>query len=163
MMQAKKHAKQWYGSVTSPGAGKGSSTKLTQSQEKDVVNLGGTAPGGTTAFVGGNAQWNTPNADKAVENSPPGATVNPVQAASMYRGDHLAEEAPDGSGNVPIHPGLAPGEYRTGSDANPRSPRGMENDPTANDGRPLSPDGRHRGESPEVPKNRGAGQGKYRN
>lgn len=125
------------------------STRSAQDQESDVVNLGGTAPGGITAFIGGKGQWNTPNALKGVQNTPPGGTINPVEAhAAMHQG--LADEAPDASGNVPIHPGLAPGKYRTGDDANPKAPDGKT--AVANDGRPISPDGRHRGESPEVPK-----------
>lgn len=125
--------------------------KSTQRQESDVANEGGTAPGGTVAFMGAASQWSTSNA--AVRNNFPTAQPNasPIKAAKMQHYG-LADEAPDGSGNVPIHPGVQPGKFRTASDANPRAPGGMDNDPTANDGRPISPDGRHRGDSPEVPK-----------
>ena len=136
------------------------STRPTQQQESDITNLGGTAPGGQTAFVGGNSQWSSSKGAQ-LANIPPGGQINPVRASlSMHTG--LPDEAPDGSRNVPIHPGLMPGLFRTAQDANPRSPDGEApvNDATANDGRPLSPDGKHRGESPEVPKQ---SRGPYRN
>jgi hypothetical protein len=100
------------------------STRPTQ----DVANMGGTAPGGITAFMGSAAQWNTRNSKRDI-NTPPGAV------RFMHMG--LADEAPDGSGNVPIHPGIRPGLYRTGDDANPHVPDG---------------EARFRGESPEIEK-----------
>jgi hypothetical protein len=62
----------------------------------------------------------------------------------------LKDESPAEKGDVPVHPGLAPGLFRTARDANYQAPDGEANDPTANDGRPSSPGGLHRGESPEV-------------
>jgi len=111
------------------------STKPTQRQESDITNLGGTAPGGVTAFVGGASQWSSSKAAKEAQNpnTPPGA----VNAMHMT----LTDEAPDGSRNVPIHPGLRPGLFRTASDANPVSPDGEA---------PRSPNGKNRGESPEI-------------
>lgn len=134
------------------------STRPTQQQESDVTNFGGTAPGGQTAFVGGAAQWSSSKGAQ-IANVPPGGQIDPVRAGlSMHTG--LKDEAPDGSRNVPIHPGLQPGLFRTARDL--RSPDGEApvNDATANDGRPVSPDGKHRGESPEVPKQ---SRGAYRN
>lgn len=140
------------------------STRPTQQPESDLQNLGGTAPGGLVGFPGGAAQWNTPNAAAHEENSPPGATANPLHKhladAMRYAHQTAADEGPgDGRHNVPIHPGLVPGLFRTAQDANPRAPdgRGIEDDmAVAPDSRPISPDGRHRGELPEIPKqNRG--------
>ena len=128
------------------------STRPTQQQESDKSNLGGTAPGGTVAFMGAASQWATSKAaDRA--NFP---NLDPVGAAHMKHYG-ASDGPPDISRNVPIHPGLQPGLFRTPRLHN--APRGMENDPTANDGRPISPDGKHRGESPEVPKQ---SRGSYR-
>ena len=106
--------------------------KTTQVQDGgDITNEGGTAPGGITAFVGGAAQYNQTSV-RAQANEPPGGKISPVQAASiMHTG--LRDQAPDGSGNVPIHPGLMPGLFRTASDANP-----------------VAPDGENRGGNPEI-------------
>lgn len=112
-----------------------SSVKPRQSQEGDVTNLGGTAPGGTVAFM-------------SVKGDPRG--LDPIAAAHMMHYG-AADGAPDVSGNVPIHPGLNPSLFRT--PRNHVAPDGqaeVTTDPTADGGRPLSPDGRHRGESPEV-------------
>ena len=99
------------------------STRPTQQQESDITNLGGTAPGGQTAFIGGAAQWSSSKGAQ-LANVPPGGQVDPVRAGlSMHVG--LKDEAPDGSRNVPIHPGLMPGKFRMASNANPRSPNGQ--------------------------------------
>lgn len=118
-----------------------SSVKPAQQQEGDVANMGGTAPGGTVAFMG-------------VKGDAP--RIDPIVAAKMMHYG-VKDGAPDGSRNVPIHPGLTPGLFRTARDANPRNPDGMSADPAHTGGEPLSPDGKHRGESPEVIKqNRGS-------
>ena len=125
------------------------STRPTQPQESDLANEGGTAPGGTVAFMGAASQWSTSNAANR-NNFPTGSpNIDPVSAAKMQHVG-LADEAPAEKGDVPVHPGLAPGLFRTARDANYQAPDGQTNDPTANDGRPASPGGRHRGESPEV-------------
>ena len=70
----------------------------------------------------------------------------------------LKDESPAEKGDVPVHPGLAPGQFRTARDANYNAPDGETptkfkpfNDPTARDGR------ERRGQNPEVLKNpRGA-------
>lgn len=136
------------------------STKPTQAQEGDLQNEGGTAPGGTVAFVGAASQWATSNAANRA-NFPTGQpNVDPISAAKMQHVG-LADEAPAEKGDVPVHPGLAPGQFRTARDANYNAPDGETptsftplNDPTANDGRSISGGsvlkGRHRGESPEV-------------
>jgi hypothetical protein len=130
------------------------STKPTQPQEGDFANTGGTAPGGTVAFMGAASQWSTSNAANR-SNFPTGyPNVDPVSAAHMQHYG-LADEAPADKGDVPVHPGLAPGLFRTARDANYKAPDGAVptkyNDPTAPDGRPASPGGgTHRGESPEV-------------
>lgn len=126
------------------------STRPAQPPESDIANLGGTAPGGLVGFPGGAAQWNTPNAAKTDRNLPPGATVNPLHGALAYSHATAADGAPDGSRNVPIHPGLRPGLYRTASDANPRAPDGMTA-PAINTAGPIAPNGRFRGQSPEIP------------
>lgn len=122
-----------------------SSVGPSQTQEGDIANEGGTAPGGTIAFM-------------SAKGDP--SRLDPITAAHMQHYG-VADGAPDGSGNVPIHPGLVPGLFRT--PRNLTSPDGeaskIQNDATANDGRPISPDGRHRGESPEVPK---TSRGSYR-
>lgn len=124
-------------------------------QSKDITNLGGTAPGGSRAFVGDSAQ-RTSNTGYGGGD---GSVSQVKHAAAMMHGG-LADEAPDGRGNVPIHPGLRTGLYRTASDANPNVPDGQRpgtqqyNDAEANDGTsPRSPDNRNRGESPEIQKN----------
>jgi hypothetical protein len=132
------------------------STRPTQDQEGDRANTGGTAPGGTVAFMGAASQWSTSNSANR-NNFPTGSpNIDPVSAAKMQHYG-LADEAPADKGDVPVHPGLQPGLFRTARDANYDAPDGQsfnvsqgENDPTANDGRPASPGGRHRGESPEV-------------
>jgi len=124
------------------------STRPAQSPESDLQNLGGTAPGGLVGFPGGNSQWNTPNAAvHADANLPPGATVNPLHKALAYSHATAADGAPDVARNVPIHPGLRPGLFRTASDANPRAPDGQ----ITTQG-PIAPNGRYRGDSPEIPK-----------
>ena len=136
-----------YGGIGSGTYGGLDSTK--QSQEPDAItNMGGTAPGGVTAFVGGAAQWNTSKGASDKTNAPPGSVVH--AAMNMHAG--LPDEAPDGSRNVPIHPGIMPGKFRTASDANPRAPdgRGIESNTAVADSGPLAPNGRHRGESPEI-------------
>jgi hypothetical protein len=140
-----------------------SSTRPTQPQESDVANEGGTAPGGTVAFMGAASQWSTSRA--ASGNNPTGSNFDPVTAAKMQHVG-LADEAPGAKGDVPVHPGIMPGKFRTANDANPNAPDGevpaahstginskIKNDPTANDGRGF------RGESPEVLKNQ---RGAYR-
>lgn len=125
------------------------STRPTQPQEGDLATTGGTAPGGTVAFMGAASQWSTSNAANR-SNFPTGSpNVDPIAAAKMQHYG-LADEAPSAKGDAPIHPGLAPGLFRTARDANYQAPDGQANDPTANDGRPSSPGGLHRGESPEV-------------
>lgn len=137
------------------------STRPTQAQESDFANMGGTAPGGTVAFMGAASQWATSkNAVRA--NFPTGSNVDPIGAAKMQHVG-LADEAPSEKGDVPVHPGLRPGLFRTARDANYKAPDGQTptsytplNDATANDGRYISGGsverGRHRGESPEIVK-----------
>jgi len=126
------------------------STRPTQSQEGALASTGGTAPGGTVAFMGAASQWSASNAANR-NNFPTGQpNIDPLSAAKMQHYG-LKDESPDEKGDVPVHPGLAPGLFRTARDANYQMPDGMSNDPTANDGRPASPStGYHRGESPEV-------------
>jgi hypothetical protein len=149
--------------VLSARKGKGSSTRLAQRQEGDIADLGGTAPGGVTAFVGGSSQQNKANALRTTQDSEP--HMMPQDAALMLHHGWDVDEGPDGSGNVPINPGVMPAtaDRREGSDANPEAPGGrgvrVKNDATANDGRPIAPNGRHRGESPEIPKQ---SRGRYR-
>ena len=139
------------------------STKPTQTQEGDVANEGGTAPGGTVAFLGAASQWSTSNAANR-SNFPTGQpNIDPVSAAKMQHYG-LKDEAPSEKGDVPVHPGLAPGQFRTARDANYQAPDGqtptdyqVPNDATANDGRFTDADGKHRGQSPMVLKqSRGA-------
>ena len=132
------------------------SANPTQPQEGDLANLGGTAPGGTVAFVGAASQWNTSNAANRNKYPTGQPDVDPITAAHLQHYG-LKDEAPDAHGEVPIHPGLKPGLFRTARDANYAAPDGQttiksqgRNDPTAADGRPSSPGGLHRGESPEV-------------
>lgn len=139
------------------------STKPAQTQEGDVANEGGTAPGGTVAFMGAASQWSTSDAANR-NNYPQGASnVDPVSAARMQHYG-LADKSPSEKGDVPVHPGLAPGQFRTARDANYQAPDGqtptdyqVPNDATANDGRFTDADGKHRGQSPMVLKqSRGA-------
>lgn len=133
-------------------------------KSEDLLNEGGSAPGGVVAFPAAAHQWS--NSNTAAYNNYP--NIDPISAAKMMHYG-LADEAPDVANNsVPIHPGLAPGQFRTARDANYNAPDGEVptsfkpfNDPTANDGRLISGGsvvgGGHRGESPEVLKNpRGA-------
>jgi hypothetical protein len=146
------------------------SARPTQPQEGDA-STGGTAPGGTVAFMGAASQWGTSNAANRSNFPTPGnqgatakkadagnsaAVRDPITAAKMQHYG-LADESPAEKGDVPIHPGLQPGLFRTARDANYAAPDGEgfdisqgANDPTSVDGRPSSPAGRHRGESPEV-------------
>lgn len=118
-----------------------SSVKPAQQQESDIANMGGTAPGGTVAFM-------------SAKGDPSG--LDPITAAHMQHYG-AADGAPDGSRNVPIHPGFTPGLFRTARDANMPNPDGMSADPAHTGGGPIAPDGLHRGESPEVIKsNRGS-------
>jgi hypothetical protein len=98
-------------------------------QEGDVVDLGGTAPGGTVAF----------------EFSRGDAAADPARVVSMQHVG-LRDEPPSHGTPVSVHPAC-----REGNDANPRaaSGTGLSVDPNAS-GEPLSPSGMHRGQSPEV-------------
>lgn len=134
------------------------STRPTQPQESDLANEGGTAPGGIVAFEGAASQWSTSAAaNRNNFPTPEGQDSKTLKAALQHSSENAVDGAPDVSGNVPIHPGLRPGLFRTARDANYPAPDGKnfnigqgKNDPTANDGHPSSPGGRHRGESPEV-------------
>ena len=137
------------------------STRPTQTQEGDLANEGGTAPGGTVAFMGAASQWSS--SKSATSNNEP----TPVDAAG-HMANRAAGQAVDVSpaekGDVPVHPGLRPGLFRTARDANYVSPDGQTEAPAQTNlnaaevgGHPLSPDGKSRGESPEIEKNpRGA-------
>ena len=125
------------------------STKPTQPQEGDLQNEGGTAPGGTVAFMGAASQWSTSNAASR-NNFPTGSpNIDPVSAAKMQHVG-LEDEAPAEKGDVPVHPGLKPGLFRTARDANYDAPDGMTYSPSETGGKPLTANGRHRGESPEI-------------
>lgn len=144
---------------------------------KDLQNEGGTAPGGTVAFPEAAHQWSVSNAANR-SNFPRGQpNIDPMGAWKMAHVG-LKDESPAEKGDVPIHPGLAPRLFRTARDANylapdgetpkgyreqsgqkksnndyqvPKSPMNAgPNSAIANDGHIKSPDGRHRGESPEV-------------
>lgn len=132
------------------------STRPTQMQESDLANEGGTAPGGTVAFMGAASQWSNSNA-AARSNYPTGSpNIDPVTAAKMQHVG-LADESPAEKGDVPVHPGLQPGLFRTARDANYDAPDGMTYAPNETGGQPLAANGRHRGESPLIEKNpRGA-------
>ena len=132
------------------------STRPNQSQESDRANEGGTAPGGTVAFMGAASQWSASNAASR-NNFPTGSpNIDPVSAAKMQHYG-LKDEAPAEKGDVPVHPGLAPGQFRTARDANYDAPDGETYSPSETGGKPLAANGRHRGESPLIPKNsRGA-------
>jgi len=129
------------------------STRPNQSQESDIANEGGTAPGGTVAFMGAASQWSTSNAANR-NNFPTGSpNIDPVSAAKMQHYG-LKDESPAEKGDVPVHPGLAPGQFRTARDANYDAPDGQTTySPSEDGGQPLAPDGRHRGESPLIAKN----------
>lgn len=125
------------------------STRPNQSQESDRANEGGTAPGGTVAFMGAASQWSTSNAANR-NNFPTGSpNIDPVSAAKMQHYG-LKDESPAEKGDVPVHPGLAPGQFRTARDANYDAPDGMTYSPSETGGKPLAASGRHRGESPEI-------------
>ena len=127
------------------------STRPNQSQESDRASTGGTAPGGTVAFMGAASQWSTSNAASR-NNFPKGSpNIDPVSAAKMQHVG-LKDEAPAEKGDVPVHPGLAPGQFRTARDANYDAPDGQTYSPSETGGKPLSASGRHRGESPEIEK-----------
>jgi len=127
-----------------------SSTRPTQPQESDLANEGGTAPGGEVAFMGAASQWSTSNAANR-SNFPSGEpNVDPVSAAKMQHVG-LADEAPAEKGDVPVHPGLAPGQFRTARDANYDAPDGMTFSPSETGGHPLASNGRSRGQSPLIP------------
>lgn len=126
------------------------STKPTQPQEGDLQNEGGTAPGGTVAFIGAASQWSSSNAANR-NNFPTGQpNVDPISAAKMQHVG-LADDAPSAKGDVPVHPGLAPGQFRTARDANYDAPDGMTYSPSETGGHPLAPNGRSRGQSPLIP------------
>jgi hypothetical protein len=119
------------------------STRPTQPQEGDLQNEGGTAPGGTVAFMGAASQWSTSDPTRQ-------PNVDPVGAAKMQHYG-LKDEAPAAKGDVPVHPGLQPGLFRTARDANYQAPDGET---------PAASGGLYRGESPEVLKQ---SRGGYRN
>ena len=132
------------------------STRPNQPQQSDRANEGGTAPGGSVAFMGAASQWSASNAASR-KNFPTGSpNIDPVSAAKMQHYG-LKDEAPAEKGDVPVHPGLAPGQFRTARDANYDAPDGETYSPSETGGKPLAANGRHRGESPLIPKNsRGA-------
>jgi len=128
---------------------------LNKKRNSDIANMGATAPGGSRAFMGASSQWATSNSAKGAQ-FPSGSNVDPVSAAKMQHVG-LEDESPAEKGDVPVHPGLRPGLFRTARDANYKAPDGQVptsftpfNDATTNDGRVASPDGRHRGESPLI-------------
>jgi hypothetical protein len=106
--------------------------------------------------MGAASQWSTSNAASR-NNFPTGSpNIDPVSAAKMQHYG-LKDEAPAEKGDVPVHPGLAPGQFRTARDANYDAPDGETYSPSETGGKPLTANGRHRGESPLIPKNpRGA-------
>ena len=128
------------------------STKPTQRVETDLATTGGTAPGGIVAFPASAKQWATSNAANR-NNYPKGEpNVDPIGAAKMMHVG-LKDESPAEKGDVPVHPGFAPGLYRTATDANYEAPDGQTNlSPNETGGHPLSPSGKYRGESPEIEK-----------
>jgi hypothetical protein len=143
------------------------STKPTQAQESDVANEGGTAPGGIVAFMGAASQWSSSNAANR-NNFPTGddGPMSPEEAAgrmAKMAAGQSTDGAPDGSGNVPINPGINPGKNRAGTDDTPPAADDFgqgTNDPTANNGRPMNNQtGRNRGQSPEIPNQT---RGRYR-
>jgi len=153
------------GSAPLPKRNRGlDSTRPTQDQESDLPNTGGTAPGGIVAFMGQASQWSESNA-AAHRNGPVDINVAAKQMALHAKGQSQ-DVGPEEKGDVPIHPGLKPGLFRTARDANYISPDGKAEAPSQTNlnfsaaetgGHPLSPDGKSRGESPEREKNpRGA-------
>ena len=97
------------------------STRPAQSQESDYANEGGTAPGGTVAFMGAASQWSTSRAAQR-NNFPTGSpNIDPVSAAKMQHSG-LKDESPAEKGDVPVHPGLAPGQFRTAATRRTRMP-----------------------------------------
>ena len=157
---------------------------MSKQNAKDLINEGGSAPGGTAAFPEAAHQWSTSNA--ANRNNYPSGSPN-IDPMSAWKMAHygLKDESPAEKGDVPVHPGLAPRLFRTARDANYDSPDGRTpgsyreqsgqrdtdyqvpkspsndgpNNAIANDGHMASPDGRHRGQSPEVLKQ---SRGQYR-
>lgn len=132
------------------------STRPTQTQESDLSNEGGTAPGGVVAFMGAGSQWANSNAANR-NNSPAAAgVVTPEQAAghmAKFAAGQAVDEAPAEKGDVPVHPGLAPGQFRTARDANYDAPDGETNlSASETGGHPLSPSGKFRGQTPEIEK-----------
>jgi len=137
------------------------STRPTQDQEGDLASTGGTAPGGTVAFMGAASQWS--NSDGAAETASPQEAVAHM---ALHAKGQSKDVGPAEKGDVPVHPGLQPGLFRTARDANYVSPDGQTEAPSQTNtnysaaqtgGHPLSPDGKSRGESPEIEKNpRGA-------
>ena len=136
---------------------------LNKKRNSDIANQGGSAPRGSSrVLMGASSQWATSNA-AARSNFPIGypadETHNPIEAAAHMAklSGGQADESVSERGDVPVHPGLSPGLFRTARDANYKAPDGETptsftplNDATANDGRMTSPGGRHRGESPET-------------
>lgn len=140
------------------------STRPTQDQESDLPNTGGTAPGGIVGFMGQASQWSESNA-ASHRNGP--VSIDPaMKQMALHAAGQSTDVGPEEKGDVPIHPGLVPGLFRTARDANYISPDGKTEAPTETNlnysaaetgGHPLSPDGKSRGESPEIEKNpRGA-------
>lgn len=118
-------------------------------RDADLENEGGSAPGGVVAFPEASHQWSASNSANR-NNFPTGSpNIDPVSAAKMQHYG-LADEAPAEKGDVPVHPGLAPGQFRTARDANYDAPDGMTYAPGETGGKPLTANGRHRGESPEI-------------
>jgi hypothetical protein len=94
--------------------------------------------------MGAASQWSSSNA--ANRNNFP----DPIKSAKMMHYG-LKDEAPAEKGDVPVHPGLAPGLFRTARDANYAAPDGETNVNAAETGgHPLSASGKSRGESPEI-------------
>ena len=140
---------------------------LKKKNNADIANMGATAPGGgDRPVLGASSQWSSSNAAKNAQ-FPSGSNADPVRAAKMMH-EGLAAEAPSDKGDVPVHPGLAPGQFRTARDANYKAPDGEVptsftpfNDATANDGRVPGPGSYlHRGESPLILK---TSKGAWRN
>ena len=153
------------GSAPSPKRNRGlDSTRPTQDQEADLPNTGGTAPGGIVAFMGQASQWSM--SDAASHRNGPVGVDAAMKQMSLHAKGQSQDVGPEEKGDVPVHPGLAPRLFRTARDANYISPDGKSEAPTQTNlnysaaetgGHPLSPTGRHRGESPEREKNpRGA-------
>jgi hypothetical protein len=99
--------------------------------------------------MGAASQWSTSKAANR-NNFPTGSpNIDPVSAAKMQHYG-LKDEAPAEKGDVPVHPGLAPGQFRTARDANYDAPDGETYSPSETGGKPLAANGRHRGESPLI-------------